>query len=159
LGGTLLVCQLLFSLLGIGHHHDLGGGGEVDHDFGGHDVAHGTEVDHDLGGHEHHGGSHAAEHEAQSSWLLRVLTFRSVVAALVFFGLSGRAADAADLHPVTSLVVALAAGTSALFLVAWMMRTLYRLRADGTVRIERAVGRSGTVYLSIPANKAGAGKV
>jgi hypothetical protein len=39
------------------------------------------------------------------------------------------------------------------------MKALYRLRADGTVRIERAVGRTGTVYLSVPGNKAGLGKV
>jgi hypothetical protein len=39
------------------------------------------------------------------------------------------------------------------------MRTLHRLKADGTVRIERAVGQPGTVYLSIPGQKAGMGKV
>jgi hypothetical protein len=144
LGGTLLVCQFVLSLLGLGHHHDMGTGAEPDHDFGGHD---------------HHGGGHDADHEAQSSWFVGVLTFRTVVAALLFFGLSGRAAEATDLDTGTALLVALAAGGAALFAVAWMMRALYRLRADGTVRIERAVGRPGTVYLSIPANKAGRGKV
>jgi len=39
------------------------------------------------------------------------------------------------------------------------MRTLSRLRSDGTVRIERAVGKSGTVYLTVPAQRAGVGKV
>jgi hypothetical protein len=158
LGGTLLVCQVLLSLLGVGHHHELGGG-DVDHDFGGHDVGHdvghGAEAGHDVGGHEHH----AAGHEAHSAWYVRVLTFRSVVAALLFFGLAGRAADASGLAPVLTLAVALAAGAGALFVVAWTMQALYRLRAEGTVRIDRAVGRGGTVYLTVPANKGGLGKV
>jgi tRNA A-37 threonylcarbamoyl transferase component Bud32 len=141
LGGTLLVCQLLLSLFGFGHHHDLGG-----------------DAGHDLGGHDH-GGGHDVEHEAQSSWFVGVLTFRTVVAALVFFGLAGRAASAADLEPGPSLALALAAGAAALFGVAWMMRSLYRLRSDGSVRIERAVGRSGSVYLSVPGHRAGVGKV
>ena len=58
-----------------------------------------------------------------------------------------------------SLVVALAAGGGAMFLVATMMKTMSRLKSDGTVRIERAVGKSGTVYLSVPGQKAGVGKV
>src|SRR5262249_51819558 len=33
LGGTLLICQFVLSLLGLGQHHEIGGG-EVSHDFG-----------------------------------------------------------------------------------------------------------------------------
>jgi serine/threonine protein kinase len=144
LAGTLLACQVVLSLLGLGHHHDFGGG----------------EAGHDFSGHDHHGGAgHDAEHEAQSSWFVGLLTFRTIVFALAFFGLAGRAAAAADIEPGPSLGVALTAGAAALFGVAWLMRSLYRLRSDGTVRIERAVGRRGTVYLTIPANKAGVGKV
>jgi len=53
----------------------------------------------------------------------------------------------------------LVAGGATLFAVAWLMRTLHRLKADGTVRIERAVGANGTVYVTIPGEKAGVGKV
>jgi serine/threonine protein kinase len=145
-GGTLLACQFLLALLGLGHH-GADSGGEASHDFGGHD----------HGGDQH--GAHDADHESQVSWFTGLLTFRTVVAALLFFGLAGRTADAAEVDPTTALGVGLAAGAGALFLVAWAMRSLYRLRADGTVRIERSVGRSGTVYLPIPANRGGAGKV
>ena len=34
-----------------------------------------------------------------------------------------------------------------------------RLKAEGTQRIDRAVGRTGTVYLSVPGKNSGAGKV
>jgi serine/threonine protein kinase len=141
LGGTLLVCQFLLSLLLGGHGHDAGG--------------------HDLhtGDHELHAGDHDAGHEGQSSWFSGALTFRAIVAALTIFGLAGRASLAAELEPARSLALAFAAGAGMLLFVAWLMRSLYRLKSDGTVRIQRAVGQTGTVYLSVPGHKAGAGKV
>ena len=56
-------------------------------------------------------------------------------------------------------LVAVAAGVAAMFAVYWMMQCLYRLRADGTVRIQRSVGQHGNVYLRIPANRSGSGKI
>lgn len=139
IGGTLLVCQFLLGLLGLGHH-----------DLGGHDLH--VEVTHDAA----HDAAHDAEH---TSWLVGVLTFRAIVAALTFFGLAGLAAHGLGLTPMPSLAIALAAGAGAIALVASLMRTLSRLRSDGTARVERTLGRTGTVYLSIPAHKSGAGKV
>jgi hypothetical protein len=144
-GGTLLVCQFVLGLVGFGDHDGAGG----DHDF------HGA-GDHDAqAGHDAHG-----DHDAQHSWFVGVLTFRSVVAALTFFGLAGLASTVNfRREPPESLAIALAAAAGALFGVAYLMRMLHRLKSDGTVRIDRAVGQSGTVYLSIPGEKAGVGKV
>ena len=52
-GGTLLVCQFLLGLLGLGHH-------DIDHD-------------HDVGGHDH---DHGADHEHHGSWYTGILTLR-----------------------------------------------------------------------------------
>src|SRR5262249_49806285 len=54
---------------------------------------------------------------------------------------------------------ALAAGACALVVVSFLMKMLSRMNADGTARIERAVGSTGSVYLPIPAHKGGSGKV
>jgi hypothetical protein len=143
LGGTLLVCQFLAGLLGLGHHSGIAG-----HD--GHDLDHPD---------THPESGHEVAHDTQMSWFLGVLTFRTMVAALTFFGLAGMAAAASALDPARTLVLALAAGGGALFLVAWLMRSLHRLQADGTVHIQRAVGRCGTVYLQIPGHRKGTGKV
>jgi hypothetical protein len=134
-GGTVMICQALLNLLGLGDHHGLG--------------------EHEV----HTGDHHDVTHEQESSWFLSVLTFRAVVAALTFFGLAGLAAQARELEPGLGLGVALATGAGALVLVGTLMRSLHKLRADGTVRIDRAVGKSGTVYLTVPAQKAGLGKV
>jgi hypothetical protein len=149
LGGTLIVCQFLVTVLGLGGHHDTGGG----HDLAG---------DHDLGGHDtagHDASHHDAPHESEPNWLVSLLTFRTLTAAFAFFGLAGLAARRMELEPIVGLVIAIGAGALAFFLVAWLMRFLSRLNVDGTVRIERAVGSIGTVYLSIPGAKAGFGKV
>jgi hypothetical protein len=55
--------------------------------------------------------------------------------------------------------IALVSGFAALGVAQVVLTLLFRLRSDGTLRIERAIGKSGTVNLSIPANKTGAGKV
>jgi membrane protein implicated in regulation of membrane protease activity len=148
-GGTLLVWQVLMSLVGLGGDHGM----EVDHDIGfEHELGH--ELGHDVS-HEHdHGHVHG------SSLFVSLLTFRTVAAALTFFGLTGLAATAyRPEEPGLSLGLAVTAGLGALLLVATLMKMLHRLKADGTARITRAVGQRGTVYLTIPARKQGAGKV
>jgi hypothetical protein len=153
-GGTLLLCQVLLGLIGIGDHHDAGG----DHDF--HDVAdHGDHGDHaGHGAHGVHGGRD--NQDTHGSWVVGVLTFRSIVAALTLFGLAGLAATVNfQQEPPISLAIAVAAAAGALVGVAYLMRSLHQLKSDGTVRIERAVGQAGTVYLTVPGQRAGVGKV
>ena len=124
IGATIMVCQFLLSLLGLGGHHDLGGDG---HDLAGPDL-------HDVGGHEggghegtaHEGTGHEGSTQSASSsdWIFSVLTLRTIVAALTFFGLTGLAMQQTDLPQACNLTVALAGGAAALFLVAWVMRSL-----------------------------------
>jgi hypothetical protein len=84
---------------------------------------------------------------------------RTVVAGLTFFGLGGLGANASGAQPLGSLTVAAVSGLAALYIVGWAMRTLMRLRSDGTVRIENTVGQTAVVYLTIPGHRAGKGKI
>jgi hypothetical protein len=149
-GATVMVCQFLLSLVGIGGHHDVGGDS---HDLGGHDAVHGES------GEDAHDGHHGSHHDAVSSWFVSLLTVRTLVAALTFFGLAGLAGTKQWGDGPTTRLLAVAAGGGAMVLVAALMRALSRLRAEGTVRMERAVGKAGTVYLPIPGRRAGTGKV
>jgi hypothetical protein len=153
IGGTVLVCQFVMTLLGMGDTDgDFGGG----HDVGGADA-------HGLGGHDvgHHGADHGhlAHGKDFSTWLFGVITFRTVVAALTFFGLAGKAALSAGFEPLPTMLIALGSGAAAMYGVHFLMQSLHRLRADGTVQIERSVGEPGTVYLTIPGAGAGLGKI
>ena len=145
LGGTLMLCQFVLALIGLGGHHDLGG----DHADDPGDTQHET-------GHFHQQPGH---HE-EGSWFFKLLTFRTIVAALLFFGLAGVAASARVTQgPLLPLAIAVAAGGAAMVTVAWVMQTLAKLQSDGSVRIERAVGAPAKVYLTIPGQRGGAGKV
>lgn len=159
-GGTVLVVQFVLSLVGIGGHaFDIDVPHDIGHGFGGDFHA-------DTGGdlHVDHPGdasTHQSEQPSQHDglWLFKILSFRAVVAALAFFGLAGLAAESADASISTTLLVAIGSGAVAVAAVYWMMRGLQELRADGTVRIQRAPGRHGTVYLHVPGENSGSGKI
>ncbi len=143
LGGTVLVCQFVLTLFGLGHAHDF-----VDHIPG------------DVGDVGHAGGDDGhAQQEHGSNWFFGIITFRTVVAALTFFGLAGLAMESGGAATGPTLIVALGSGVAAMYGVHSMMQFLAGMRADGTVRIDRAVGQTGTVYVTIPARRGGAGKI
>ena len=147
-GGTLLICQTLLTLIGLSGDHDFS------HDGGDHDIGHDVGGDADGTGHDA-----ASSHHHGSTWFFGIVTFRTAVAALTFFGLAGMAAHSSDLSPVPSLAIGVMAGFVAMYGVHWMMKQISRLRADGSVRIDNAVGMTGTVYLRIPGHLGGAGKI
>lgn len=152
LGGTVLVLQFLMTLIGIGGHAlDVDVPQDIGHDFGG--DFHGGDLHGDASG----GAEHAPEHNTLG--LFKILSFRTIVAALAFFGLAGLTAESADASTPMQLLVAAAAGVTAMVGVYWIMRGIYGLRAEGTVRIQHAVGRPGLVYLRVPGHGAGSGKV
>ena len=138
IAGTLLVGQLLLSLIGLGHHADL-------HDLPTGDI----DVDVAADGFDHGG-----------EWFAGMLSFRAIVAALTVFGLVGLGGSAGDrFDPLQTLAIALVAVGGVMYGVGRLLQSLYQFKSEGTVRIERAVGQTGSVYLSIPGKKAGAGKV
>ncbi|MBW3597669.1 MAG: hypothetical protein KY475_10375 [Planctomycetes bacterium] len=143
--------QFAMTLIGFGAEEmgldGMDGGGH--HGMG--DV---TDAGHsgDAGG-DHHGMEH------DSSNLFKMFTFRSLVAAIAFFGIAGMTASKAELDAFTTLGIALVAGALALYFVGWLFQSMHRLAEDGNVRIEHAVGLPGTVYIPIPERKSGAGKI
>lgn len=150
LGATILVFQFVLTMIGLG-------GEAVDFDVPDVDTDVGLDFDADVDvpsdaplGEDVHVGS---------SWLFGVISFRTIVAALAFFGLGGLTAQSAGLSSLQTLLVAVGAGAAAMYGVYWMMRGLSSLRSSGTPRIRRAVGRQATVYVTIPGAERGAGKI
>jgi membrane protein implicated in regulation of membrane protease activity len=162
-GGTILVCQFILAVIGLGHDafdvgHDSGFGGDF-HGDAGFDSAGGDS----LGGHladSMHGHAHTGDAaHPDSSWLFGVLTFRTLVAAAAFFGVSGEAALSAGYAPATALVLATLVGLGAMYGMYGLLRMVSRLNAAGNERIDNAMGLPATVYVPIPAAGKGAGKV
>jgi len=138
IGGCILVLQTLLTLVGGGSHD-----GDVPHDV--HDLAHAHSGDGQDGGH--------------GDAFVRYFTFKTIVAFLTFFGLAGLASGSAGFDRGPSLLMAIAAGCFALFAVGYLMNALSRLQSRGNLNVKNAVGRPARVYLRIPANRQGHGKI
>lgn len=141
IGGTIFVCQFVMALIGFGGE-GLDFDGDIPDDM----------VD-------NLGDSPGSAVDHGSSWLFGVLSFRTIVAAITFFGLAGIASLQFGVQEIGSLVIGLLAGTAALYGVHGLMRTFYRLGQDGTVQLAQAVGQRCTVYVPIPPKDDGQGKI
>ena len=144
-GGTILICQFVMTLIRLGGDSlemvddmpdDMPDGGDV-----------GDVGDHDGGG--HHG----------STFMFGMISFKTLVAASTFFGLTGMAARTGGLPLKMQLLIAVASGAIALVIVHWLMRTLFQLGQSGTLRITNTIGETATVYIPIPGGNQGSGKV
>ncbi len=158
-GGTVLVCQFALTLLGLGGH-DFGDGDHGDTDLGDHGAdgaVDDTAADdiHDSGDAHDEDQSHAH----RSTWIFGVISFRTLVAAIAFFGIAGMAASEAGLSLPQQVVLAVVSGIGAMYLVYWLMSLLYGLGEDNTVCINNAVGCEGKIHVAIPAGESGRGKI
>jgi hypothetical protein len=160
-GGTVLAFQFVMMLLGFGHHG-------ADHlPFGHHfDAAGGHGFDGSLDGDASldHGGEvgHATDGDLthhESSWFYEVLSIRTLAAAGTFFGLVGKTTLAYGHPPIAALVYAIFAGGAAMYAVYWLFKQVYKLQTSGNENVRRAIGLPATVYVPIPAARAGVGKV
>jgi membrane protein implicated in regulation of membrane protease activity len=150
-GGVLMIGQMILLMFGIGGH-----GGDFDHDA---DVATDSGADgHDTGA-EHDHGAHGQHQHYGSTWFFRIISIRTVIAGITFFGLAGMAARTSGFDVSLQLAIAAGSGVAAMYGVYFLMQALYRLNSDGTVRTSRAIGLEASVYLPIPAHHQGAGKV
>lgn len=90
---------------------------------------------------------------------LRLFTVRGFVAFFTVFGWSGLVLLKSDVHMGISIIVAVILGFVSMTFIAVMIMLFMKLQANGVIKIENAVGISGTTYITIPANRDGMGKV
>ena len=88
-----------------------------------------------------------------------LLSVRTVTAFFVGFGWTGIACLEAGYSLTVTVVVSVVVGTLFMVGVFALMRFLYGLRYSGTLDYRNAIGQIGTVYLPIPADMSGPGKI
>lgn len=127
---VFLVLQIITLLFGIGDN------GEVDVDLSGD-----GEVD--------------ATVDLSDGFTL--FSLRGIVAFFAIGGWTGYAL--APINTWLAVAGSLVAGTFALVAMAFIMRGIMKLRSNGNIDNAKAVGKTAEVYLSIPAQGMGAGKI
>lgn len=147
IGGTWMVCQFVMTLMGFGGDHD--GALDASHSdasAGPHGAA---DNNGDSGGHDH----------GSALWFFKIVTIRTLTAAIAFFGLAGLGVQSSGGSPLQALSGGVVAGVAAMWAVHWLMQQMTRFDEDGTVNLDSLVGLTGTVYLKIPGGQTAAGKV
>lgn len=134
----VLLIQTVLMLVGIGLEADGG------------DIAIGDSVDAD-----------APEFDVDLEGMdaLRIFSIRGIIAFLVVFGWVGFVMDGANVRLLITVPVAAVSGFAMMLVLALLMRTVMRLRNDGNLDNKNALGVSGRVYLTIPPERKGEGKV
>lgn len=166
---VILFLQTILMLIGIGSHElgaDSSDGdladGHLDGHFDGHFDGHICGDDCDIHGDVHDGifGEHDAHdgHDGADSGL-RLFSFRGIIAFLCVLGWVGVLCARLEFATPLTVLISAASGFAAMVLIALLFRLIYSLQADGTENIRNALGASGTVYLRIPPQRNGHGKV
>lgn len=132
LGGTVLVLQTLLQFFG-GDVADL----DVD------------DLHLDLSADGGHDAGHASHGHDGAQMFFKVLTVKTLVAFVAFFGLAGKAAEAVGSRPSHTLLLALLAGSGAFVAVYYLGRLLVGLQNEGNSDLGAAVGTFGEVTLPI----------
>jgi hypothetical protein len=84
---------------------------------------------------------------------------RAIAAGVTFFGLGGLLGLQLGLGSIFSVPVGVLVGAIAQTGTARVLKNLSRFDQDRTLVLDRAVGQSGKVYLTVPAEGSGLGKV
>lgn len=156
---VILLLQTILLLFGIGGD---GGDADFDPDTGGLDA---SGLDADGTGVELDGADNAdldmdsQDAAGHADAGLRIFTVRGFVAFFAVFGWCGIVLIKSAMPVGASLTIAFVAGVLAMVAIAMIFKGMIKLQAAGNVNYENAVGKVGTVYITIPKLRRGRGKV
>ncbi len=90
---------------------------------------------------------------------LSILSVRSITGFFGGFGWTGVIALEKGLSVLAATGLGAVVGFVLMLSVAYVMKALYSLGESGTIDLRNAIGQIGTVYLPIPPNQSGPGRV
>lgn len=89
----------------------------------------------------------------------RVFTVRNFIIFLTVFGWSGITLYNAGVNELLTVFLSVIIGVMVMLMVAFLFYSITRLAESGTLNINSAKGRTGEVYIPIPAKGTGVGKI
>lgn len=135
----ILVIQAILTIVGIGGH-----GADMD-----------TDVDPDM---DADVDTDAQEVSATVAGF-RFFTIRGLVAFFCLFGWTGYALSQTTLGTALVIVISLAAGLLAMLLIGLMFYAMKHMQESGNLKYSYAIGKDAEVYIPIPPERTGKGKV
>ncbi len=88
-----------------------------------------------------------------------LFSLKPIIGFLFAFGWAGGAALSSGLSILAACLIALGCGLAVMLVLAWVLRATQRLKADGTLKKENAIGAIATVYVTIPPGSQAGGQV
>ncbi len=113
--------------------------------------------DTDVDAHIHTDMSSDTDYSLDPSFTL--FSVRSIIAFFTFFGWTGVMVLNSGGSTYAAIGFAALSGFAAMFVVGYMMYMFSKLSEEGKVDVKEALYNTGEVYLPIPANKNGTGKI
>ena len=149
----ILVLQTLLSLIGMGGESGADRDADFDADFNADaDTPDGIFGSDDV-------ELETAGEDIGGAAGVRPLTLRGIVAFFTITGWVGLTMLSKNAGLPITIAVSVMCGLAAMFGIAYIMMLFYRLQSDGTKNIKNALGKSGSVYLTIPPARTGKGKI
>ena len=87
------------------------------------------------------------------------ISIKNLIGFFTIFSWTGIACTAAGLNPILTVVIAVVAGLIMMLLMGLLIYYMGKLAEDGSMKMEDAIGKTATVYLTIPAKRSAQGKV
>lgn len=89
----------------------------------------------------------------------QLFSFRNLINFLLGFGWGGIAFYNHFENKIVLTLIALLIGVAMLIMFFWLIRMIMRLSQDNTMQVSSAIGEVATVYLTIPGENKGKGKI
>lgn len=152
----VLVIQTVLMLLGIGDSAegdlDVDGGLEADLPDG--------EAGDGIFGDEVADVSEATElSDVSDAESLNIFTMRGIIAFLVVFGWVGVVMLASNMALPITIAVAGVCAFIVMVAIAYLFKSVMKLKSNGAIDNRNALGAAGRVYLTVPPSRSGEGKV
>lgn len=160
----IIVIQTILLMIGIGH----GGEGDEFSDTSGIDgLGDVPDMPADIptdmpGAHATDGCEHTAIGDGSNPadfGTMQLFTLQGIMTFLCVFGWTGIICTSLGLHVAIAIIIALVLGFLAMLGVAKVLQLTRKLTQDGSLDVRRLLGEKGRVYIPIPANESGEGKV
>lgn len=97
---------------------------------------------------------------SDSSPAFKLLSVQAMMGFLMGFGWGGFAAHKGSNLPVLpSIIIGVVCGLGMMWVLAVILRAMHELESSGNINVSDVIGREGVVDVTVPASRAGSGRV